>query len=93
MILLQAFTVGFIGYALGTAMAATFFEVVRNEDGHAGDCVALAECGRGGGADVPGGGGGESSEHPAGVGAGAGGGFSRLNTRIHEAPQRKHTKP
>jgi putative ABC transport system permease protein len=27
MILLQAFTVGFIGYALGTGMAATFFEV------------------------------------------------------------------
>lgn len=31
MILLQALTVGFIGYALGTGMAATFFEIFRHK--------------------------------------------------------------
>ena len=31
MILLQAFNVGFIGYAMGTGMAAGFFELTLNQ--------------------------------------------------------------
>jgi putative ABC transport system permease protein len=31
MILLQALTVGFIGYSLGTGMAATFFEIFSHK--------------------------------------------------------------
>ncbi|MCI0537534.1 MAG: ABC transporter permease [Verrucomicrobiales bacterium] len=86
MVLLQAFTVGLIGFGLGTGLAAEFFDFLRPETRHARHYSDVAERCVDCRLHFSGGPHRQSGEHPARRGAGAGCGVSRLN---HE-PQPRH---
>jgi putative ABC transport system permease protein len=70
MILLQALSVGALGFSLGTGMAATFFEVFQRQLPTRGIVLMWQSVGITG-AHHAGGAGGEPAQHPAGAGAGA----------------------